>query len=150
MADVAIYSHGRRSIGTSRGSYLIPPGVTIYFFVKDEVAFRTIWATYLLRQLCQANPDVNAVRQLAVEVKREYETIPNYEVYADANGYGPDCSFKYQAGAYLVGLTCETNQPLVTIANPIRISELIGGQSSGGALGNNIYYLACRWKAQVG
>jgi len=144
MPDVAIYSHGRRSIGTSQGSYLIPPGVTIYFFVKDEVAFRTSWGTYLLEQLCQAHPDLNAVRQFAVEVKREYETIPNYELYPDPNGW------KYPAGAYQVGLDCQNNPPLVPIMHHIHISDLIGGQSSGGVLGNNFYYLACRWKPQVG
>lgn len=139
MASYAILTHGGRGAGTAQGTYVIPPNVTIYFFTEDAQLLNSSGGEVLEDNLLTAHPNELGVRAVATEVKRGWETIPNYTAAGDAAGV-----FRYATGVYQVGVA-PAGGPVMSIAagTSRRISDIVGGQS-GGALGLHIYWLACR------
>jgi len=138
MPNVVITGHGGRKSGTSKGSYVIPPGVTVYFFTKDKQLLNSDGSDLIMDNLCCDHPREQAVRNIAVEVKTAYETIPNYIAYGTND-------FRDPTGAYEVGQPV-SNGPFSPITNGTQkyLSDIIGGQSSNGVIGSHIYWLCCR------
>lgn len=139
MASYAVLTHGDRAAGTSTGTYVLPPNVTVYFFTADTLLLNSAGGEIIEDNLLTAHPNELGVRAVAAEVKKGWDTIPNYTATGDAAGV-----FRYVTGVYRVG-----QDPAAGLIIPIpagtsrRISEIIGGQSRG-ALGLHIYWLACR------
>jgi hypothetical protein len=140
MSSYVIICHGGRGEGTSSGTYVVPKGVTIYFFTADGVNMNGQGGSVLVNALLDPHPAELDVQALAEEVKKEYETVPNYQA---APG-GPE--FPVPTGVYLVGQGPAAGGPVIAIDSVTRLGDIIGGGSSGGSLGNNIYWLACRAK----
>ena len=141
MPNVAIYCHGGRKVGTSMGTYMVPPGVTLYFFTEDTEAMKTNWATYFLERLCRQAPEEEMVKRYAFEIKRAWETVPNYQLK-------PDAQFRHPTGVYVVGQNVGAG-PAVPINGPTWLSDIIGGAGRGGPIGSEIYFLACRFKGST-
>ena len=138
MPNIVITGHGGRSAGTASGTYVVPKGVTIYFFVKDGQLLGTEGSDHIMDMLCQDHPDEAAAQKLAVDIKRQFETCPNYTAYGSND-------FRDPTGLYTVGLPIATGLFSALIdGQQKRLSELIGGQGAGGAVGSAIYWLACR------
>ncbi len=139
MPSYAILTHGGRGEGTSKGTYVIPPNVTIYFFQPDTQLLNSGGGEIIEDNLLTLAPNELGVRAIAHETKTQWETIPNYEATGDANGV-----FRYPTGVYRVGQDPAAG-PVIPIpaGTSRRISDIIGGQS-GGVLGLHIYWLACR------
>lgn len=137
MVDVVVTGHGGRGVGTSVGSYVVPRGVTIYFFTPDQSVLYAGASDILMDNLCVNHPRAVAVRNAAVDVKTEYETVPNYVCYGTND-------FRDASGVYRVG-AARTVGPMVAIPNGTkrRLSEIIGG-SGNGIIGSRIYWLCCR------
>ena len=138
MASYVIICHGGRTAGTSSGTYVVPKGVTIYFFTADGVNMNGAGGTLLVNALLDPHPAELDVRALAEETKTEYETVPNYT--AAPGG----AEFPVPTGVYLVGRGPAAGGPVTAITAKTRLGDLIGGGSSGGSLGSHIYWLACR------
>jgi hypothetical protein len=142
MANILVTAHGGRMSGTSLGTYVVPKGVTIYFFVKDGQLMNSDASDVIMDNLCTANPNEAAVQALAVDVKRQYENVPDYIAS------GTD-DFRDPTGIYTVGQSIATGlYAPIQNGSQFRLSEIIGGQSSGGVIGSVIYWLACRAKPQ--
>lgn len=137
MVDVVVTGHGGRGAGTSKGSYVVPKGVTIYFFTKDHTVLYEGASDILMDNLCVNHPRAVAVRNAAVDVKTEYESVPNYVCYGTND-------FRDASGVYRVG-TNRTAGPMVAIPNGTekRLSDIVGG-SGKGIVGSRIYWLCCR------
>lgn len=137
MASWVIYAHGGRDAGTATGTYIVPKGVTIYFFEKDEQYLYNNAAKVIMNTLLTGHPDEAAVQAIAKETKTAYQSVPNYQASGDPNIAG--------MGVYLVGLEPAVGQ-LVAIpaGTKKRMSDIIGGSGRGGVLGDTIYWLACR------
>ena len=141
MVDIVIAGHGDRGIGTPAGTYVVPKGVTIYFFTSDSQVLYDSAAELLTKNLCRNHPKTIAIQKLAVqkgEVKREFETVPNYTCY------GTD-DFNDPTGVYIVGQPMSAG-PAIPIPDgqEKRLSDIIGGCSNGGVIGSNIYWMCCR------
>jgi len=137
MPSVVITGHGGRGIGTSRGSYLVPKGVTIYFFVNDEQVLYAGASDKIMSFLCTKHPSEIDVRKIATDVRSEYQTCPNYICYGTND-------FKDPSGVYLVGKSAKGG-PVLSIPDGTekRLSEIIGG-SGGGVIASSVYWLCCR------
>lgn len=133
-----ITGHGGRGSGTSKGTYVVPKGVTIYFFTNDSTVLYSGASDALMDQLCRRHTKVNLVRSHAVDIKTEFQTVPNYVCY------GTD-DFRDASGVWQVGLR-RTHGPILPIPDGTekRLSEIIGGSGGGGVIGSNIYWLCCR------
>jgi hypothetical protein len=136
-----------RGAGTSTGTYVIPDGVTIYFFETDTEYLYVPAAEFIKQQLLKIHPDEAAVQAIAKETKKAYETIPNYTASGDPTS--PDM------GVYMVGGRVSSATPVgselgITQIYPIpsgtskHLSDIVGGSGAGGVLGQTIYWLACR------
>ncbi len=139
MVDVAVYGHGGREKGSSSaGTYIVPKGVTIYFFVADGELFVGTPADDLFNVLADPHPKDEAVRYFATDVKKAYDKIPNYKCVS-----GPNLS--YPAGVYQVGMKPDKGLLVKIPAAPAkRLSDIIGGMSGKGTIGSRIYWLCCR------
>lgn len=135
---VVITGHGGRETGSYVGSYLVPKGVTIYFFTPDNTVMYSGASDRLMDRLCRNHPTPDRVEKYASEVKREFTTVPNYICYGTND-------FRDPSGVYLVGRRRNLG-PIVPIPNNTQrfLSDIIGGASSGGVIGNKIYWLCCR------
>lgn len=137
MPNLVLYAHGGRGAGTATGTYVIPRGVTVYFFEKDKEFLYDSAAKIIMNTLLSAHPNELAVQGISKESKGQFESIPNYEASGDPNIAG--------MGVYLVGTPMATGQLYaIPYGTTKRISEIIGGSGSGGVAGNVIYWLACR------
>jgi hypothetical protein len=137
MPDVVITGHGGRTGGSSTGSYVIPKGVTIYFFTGDHTVMYAGASDKIMDMLCAKHTYRRKVQAAAVQVKKELETIPNYICYETND-------FRDASGVYLVGRN-RSHGPIMSIPDKTekRLSEIIGG-SGKGVIGSNIYWLCCR------
>lgn len=138
MASYVIICHGGRGTGTSAGTYVIPKGVKIHFFTEDGVNMNSAGGKLLISALLDKHPAELDVQKAAVETKGQYETIPNY------NAAPGGAEFPVPTGVYRVGQGPKAGGPVVPITKRTRLSDIIGGGSGGGVLGNDIYWLACR------
>jgi hypothetical protein len=156
MPSVAVSCHGGRGSGTSSGTYVIPKGVTIYFFTDDAINLnggagwtdssgqrQASGATWLEDLLLTTHPDEETVKRFATEVKREYETIPNYHA---SGATDTDPAFTYPTGLYWVG-SDPAGGPFYRVAHNQShpISWIIGGGSVGGVTSTTFYWLCCRY-----
>lgn len=141
MANFAIITHGGRDAGTATGTYVVPPNVTLYFFTKDTELLHASASAIIEDNLLTAHPNELGVRNVAVEVKKAWDTVPNYKMTGDAAGSG----FRFATGVYQVGQTPAAG-PVVPVAPGVTryLSDLIGGNTGKGAIGIHIYWLACR------
>ena len=139
MPSVVITGHGGRKGGTAVGTYLIPPGVTVYFFTKDATVLYADASDAIMDKLCTAHPNELLIRGMAVDVKTAYETVPNYTCFGTTD-------FRDPSGAYRVGAAPLAATLVVPVPNNTekRLSEIIGGTSSGGVIGSHVYWLCCR------
>lgn len=140
MANYVVISHGGRDVGTKLGTYVVPKGVNIFFFTEDEQLLNA-GADLIEDALLTPNPDELGVQSVAAEKFSEYETLPNYT----ATGASTGGAFRHPPGVYLVGQSSDAG-PVIPMPRGVkkRLSDIIGGASTGGVLGNNIYWLACR------
>lgn len=140
MASYVVISHGGRDEGTKTGTYVVPKGVKVYFFTEDEELLNA-GADLIEDALLTDSPDEQGVQAVAAETYSQYETLPNYT----ATGASTGGAFRHEPGVYLVGKTPDSG-PVIPLPHGVRkrLSDIIGGQGSGGVLGNNIYWLACR------
>lgn len=156
MPSLVITAHGGRGAGTSTGTYVVPKGVKIYFFTDDTLIMseggqwtdasgqvRKHGAMYLESLLMTTHPDELTVQGLATEVKKEYDTVPNYVA---SGAPASDPNFTHPTGCYWVG-SDPAGGPAIAIPDGIeyRLSQLIGGGSGGGVNSNTIYWLCCRY-----
>lgn len=98
MASYAVLTHGDRAAGTSTGTYVLPPNVTVYFFTADTLLLNSAGGEIIEDNLLTAHPNELGVRAVAAEVKKGWDTIPNYTATGDAAGV-----FRYATGVYRVG-----------------------------------------------
>lgn len=140
MATFVIYGHGGRTAGTATGTYVIPKGLSIYFYAKDGEILYDSAATVIKSFLLTGAANEVSAQAAARETKTAFETIPNYRITGDANL--PDAT-----GIYLVGQP-KSAGPLAPIPHGTSylLSDIIGGASGGGVIGTAIYWLACRAK----
>ncbi|HEY7577472.1 MAG TPA: hypothetical protein VH855_07730 [Acetobacteraceae bacterium] len=138
MASYVFYGHGGREAGTSSGTYVVPPGVTIYFFALDSEILYDSAAAIIRNTLLRAHPNEMAVQGVARDIKRAWDKVPNYKLTGDSNLPDP-------TGVYLVG-TNKSGGPAMPLLHGSSkyLSDLIGGAGKGGVLGNIIYWMACR------
>jgi len=138
VPSFAVLSHGGRETGTSSGTLVVPPHVHIYFFTQDRQLLNS-GAEILEDNLLTPHPRELAVRDVAVEVRTPWETIPNYEASGAAGG-----PFRYPTGVYRVGQDPAAG-PVIPIpaGQSARLSDILGGRG-GGPHGLHIYWLACR------
>lgn len=138
MTGVAITGHGGRQVGTSFGSYLVPPGVTIYFFTKDAQLLNTEGSDHIMDKLCTAAPDMEAVKALAVETIGPFSTVPDYVCYGSSD-------FRDPTGVYRVGQAASSGLWMaIAPGTQKRLSDIIGGGSSGGVIASEVFWLCCR------
>ncbi|MBR0679935.1 hypothetical protein GXW74_05510 [Roseomonas eburnea] len=143
MTGVVVTGHGGRGPGTSFGTYLVPPGVTIYFFTRDGQLLNSEASDPLMDLLCRQAPDEATVRAAATEVKTAYSTIPNYVCFGTND-------FRDPSGVYLVGEDSGAGLVIpVPDGSEKRLSDIIGGGSSGGAIADEVYWLCCRDKPGI-
>lgn len=138
MVDIVVTGHGGREVGAFKGTYVVPKGVTIYFFTNDNTVLYAGASDKLMDNLCRNHPNPLRVQGAAVEIKREFEIIPNYICY------GTD-DFRDPSGAYEVGRRRNLG-PTLPIPNNTQkyLSDIIGGAGGRGVIGSNIYWLCCR------
>jgi hypothetical protein len=88
--------------------------------------------------LCTDHPDEQAAQQWAVEVKQEWDIIPNYEVRGDSG-------FRDPTGVYWVGKP-PSERPFRPLPPNVTstLGYLISAVGKGGAVANRVYWLACR------
>jgi hypothetical protein len=117
---------------------VVPRGTTVYFFTKDGQLLGTEGSDFIMDMLCKAQPDEQAVRNLAVEVRGPFETCPNYTAYGSND-------FRDPTGVYTVGLPIATGLfASLPDGTEKKLSNIIGGQGKGGVIGSAVYWLACR------
>jgi hypothetical protein len=138
MPNVVILGHGGRGAGTATGTYVVPPNVTVYFFEDDTHLLNTDGILEILPFLLTRHPNELVAQAAAAEVKRAFESVPNYVVEGNLD-------LPYDSGVYVVGQPPEAG-PALTVhpGTQKHLSDLIGGQSQGGAIGNSVYWLCCR------
>ncbi len=156
MPSLVVSCHGGRGAGTSKGTYVVPKGVKIYFFTDDTVILsegqswtddagdrQSSGATWLEDLLLTTAPDELTVQKYATEVKKQFETIPNYVASGAADD---DPNFTYPTGLYWVGAD-PNNGPCFRVPHgrEYRLSQIIGGAGSGGVISTTIYWLCCRY-----
>ena len=137
MVDVVITGHGGREGGSSTGTYVVPKGVTIYFFTKDHTVMYSGASDKIMDYLCAKHTYRRRVQAAAVEIKKEYDVIPNYICYGTND-------FRDPSGVYEVGRS-RSKGPIRSIPNNTQktLSEIVGGSKTG-LIGSNIYWLCCR------
>lgn len=150
MPSMVITAHGGRGAGTSTGTYVVPKGVTIYFFTDDALIMSEggqnpdgsmHGAMFLENLLMTTHPDELSAQGFATEVKRAFDTVPNYTASGAA---ATDPNFTHPTGCYWVG-NDPANGPCIPMQEGVeyRLSQLIGG---GGAPNSPVFYwLCCRY-----
>lgn len=155
MPSLVVSCHGGRGAGTSTGTYVVPKGVEIYFYTDDTVNLDggASWiedgeavadgATYLEGLLLTTDPDEDTAKDLKFEVKRGFDTVPNYEASGARAG---DPAFTYPTGLYWVG-SDPGRGPAMPIhhGNRYRLSEILSLRGVGGIVAPTIYWLCCRY-----
>lgn len=137
--DVVVTGHGGRGGGTAAGSYLVPKGVAIYFFTGDHSVMYSGASDTIMDMLCTTKHyHPNKVRAAAVQKVEGGQTCPNYTCFGTND-------FRDKSGVYQVGLS-RSKGPMLAIPDgkTKRLSEIIGGASSGGVIGRYVYWLCCR------
>jgi hypothetical protein len=137
MGDVVITGHGGREGGSSTGTYVVPKGVTIYFFTPDHSVMYAGASDKMMDYLCAKHTYRRRVQAAAVQVKKEFDILPNYICYGTND-------FRDPSGVYLVGKN-RSEGPILSIPDKTQktLSEIIGGAGKG-VIGSNIYWLCCR------
>lgn len=139
MANAFIYGHGGRGkTGTATGTYVVPAGVEIYFFVDDGELLNGNPADVLAAQLFHGMEA--QVQKMAACVKKEYDTVPDYVCLGDDK-------LKWDTGVYTVGVKVPKNSLIQAIpgGSRKRLSQIISGAGGKNAkVGNRIYWLCCR------
>jgi len=97
---IFITAHGGRDAGTSHGTYLVPPGVKIYFYVKDGELMRGDTGSKVEDTLTKPKLNINMATKAAKYVYKPYDIIPNYIAYGSDIS---DPAFQFATGIYLVG-----------------------------------------------
>ncbi|RLJ21587.1 hypothetical protein DJ030_03845 [bacterium endosymbiont of Escarpia laminata] len=143
MDNHFVSAHGGRGVGTSEGTFVVPPGLTIVFFAKDGTTLDNMLAIPLYDDLL-VGQEVGVLGK-AVRTYNQWDKAPNYKAYGANHLAGGDPVFQgYPTGVYRVG--CGAKNPLRAIAdgNTKSLEDIIYCDRVGKSrLQGTLYWLCC-------
>jgi hypothetical protein len=140
--SIFITAHGGRGSGTSKGTYVVPPGVSIYAFTDDSVLLKGGAGMAIEDRLTTPGLNVSTVRNSASKVYGAFDIIPNYTAYGS---HGGDPAFQFDTGAYYVG-TAKNSAPALALndGEQMRLGDIIGAFRKKFPGMTDVYWLCCR------
>lgn len=144
--SIFISAHGDRTAGTPNGTYLVPPGVNIYFYTGDEVLLKGNAGMAFEDSLTGQSLDIGSVKRSATKVYTPFETVPNYTAYGAEDD---DPAFQFDTGAYFVGSE-KGAPPSLRLSGDqeIQMGELIGKYRMKFQGLKDVFWLCCRGAPQ--
>ena len=131
--------------------FVVPEGVTIYFFVPDGWLLKSEVADMLTYLLLSSKDKVATVKKHAMDVKKGGDKIRDWRLHGGSLGG----TFKMKGGVYELGSCTDKVPPCENLGKTTpamdipdktykHISQIICGASGNGKLGAEIFWLACR------
>lgn len=122
MIEYLVSAHGGRGAGTGQGTYLVPDGVEIHFYVADADYLDNSLAIPLYSELTSPG---GCIRVCPSQIVRSFMTVPNYIAFgAEDQGPNADHVFKgYPTGIFRAG----ENTPFFPIkyGQKLYLSEIV-------------------------
>jgi hypothetical protein len=146
MASYFISARGtirREGNRQTRAKFIVPAGVTIYFYSPSGTVLQAVYSDFIMDLLISpesTHGDELMVREAAYEVFREGELCLNYTAHTDGD------PFRDPMGLYRVG-KAEGRVPVIPLPNgTVRtLQQWVQGMGGGdGAFGTHFYRGACR------
>jgi len=140
--SIFITAHGGRGSGTSKGTYVVPPGVSIYAFTDDSVLLKGGAGMAIEDRLTTPGLNVNMVRNSASKVYEAFDIVPNYTAFGS---HGGDPAFQFDTGAYYVG-AAKNSAPALALndGEQMRLGDIIGAFRKNFTGMTDVYWLCCR------
>ena len=140
--SIFITAHGGRDAGTSKGTYLVPPGVNVHCFTGDAVLLKGNIGMAIEDRLTAPALNIDVVNNSVTKTYTAFELMPNYTAFGSNHA---DPAFLFDTGVYYVG-SQKNDPPSLAIGDGVQIQlgDVIAQYRRNFPDLTDVYWLCCR------
>jgi len=141
--SIFVSAHGDRRAGTSKGTFVLPRGVNLYFYTDDAALLKGRAGMDIEDCLTTPSLDEDLVKANVKTLHQSLECVPNYIA---TGSHSNDRAFQMKTGVYYVG-SPKGNPPALRLRNhqQVRLSDIIYSfHKVNSSFPTDVFWLCCR------